>query len=137
MTHQLEFACNSLTSTAVQPIYSRLSDVFGRKIMLVISLVIFSIGSLACALSQSMIQLIVFRKFSHPSTDYEILMLPDSRSDRWIGRWRHLDFGHDRRERRRLPQRERQISRYPRRSCGNSELCRPRFRRCFHRESKL
>ncbi|KAH8084733.1 efflux pump antibiotic resistance protein [Filobasidium floriforme] len=50
-----------LTSTSVQPIYSRLSDIFGRKILLVFCLILFSLGSLACALSQSMIQLIVFR----------------------------------------------------------------------------
>ncbi|KAJ9099214.1 hypothetical protein QFC21_004094 [Naganishia friedmannii] len=50
-----------LTSTAFQPIYSRLSDIFGRKVVLLVSLAIFWIGSLACALARSMIQLIVFR----------------------------------------------------------------------------
>jgi MFS family permease len=45
----------------MQPIYGRLSDIFGRKIILLISLVIFWLGSLACALAQTMIQLIVFR----------------------------------------------------------------------------
>ncbi|KAK4689712.1 MFS transporter, DHA2 family, glioxin efflux transporter, partial [Tremellales sp. Uapishka_1] len=50
-----------LTSTALQPIYGRLSDIFGRKFVLLGSLGIFLIGSLACCLAQSMIQLIVFR----------------------------------------------------------------------------
>ncbi|CDZ98057.1 Tetracycline resistance protein TetB/drug resistance transporter [Phaffia rhodozyma] len=53
-----------LTSTAFQPLYGRFSDIFGRKIMLIIALTIFFIGSLACALSKTMIQLIVFRALS-------------------------------------------------------------------------
>lgn len=36
----------------MQPIYGRLSDIFGRKVVLLASLVIFWIGSLACALAQ-------------------------------------------------------------------------------------
>ncbi|KAL7418197.1 major facilitator superfamily domain-containing protein [Mrakia frigida] len=50
-----------LTSTAFQPLYGRFSDIFGRKYMLMIALAIFFLGSLACALAQSMIQLIIFR----------------------------------------------------------------------------
>lgn len=45
----------------MQPIYGRLSDIFGRKVILLISLFIFWIGSLSCSLAQTMIQLIVFR----------------------------------------------------------------------------
>lgn len=45
----------------MQPIYGRLSDIFGRKVILLASLVIFLLGSLACAVAQTMIQLIVFR----------------------------------------------------------------------------
>lgn len=41
-----------LTSTALQPIYGRLSDIFGRKNVLLGSLVIFLIGSLACAVAK-------------------------------------------------------------------------------------
>ncbi len=51
-----------LTSTACQPMYGRFSDIFGRKIVLLVSLAIFLVGSLACAVAQSMIQLIVFRR---------------------------------------------------------------------------
>ncbi|WVF70528.1 hypothetical protein IAT40_005319 [Kwoniella sp. CBS 6097] len=50
-----------LTSTTAQPIYGRVSDIFGRKVTLLACLFIFLIGSLACALSQTMVQLIVFR----------------------------------------------------------------------------
>lgn len=50
-----------LTSTAMQPIWGRLSDTFGRKVILIACIVVFTIGSLACAVAQSMLQLIVFR----------------------------------------------------------------------------
>lgn len=50
-----------LTSTALQPVYGRLSDILGRKVVLISSLAVFLIGSLACAVSQTMIQLIIFR----------------------------------------------------------------------------
>ncbi|GAA5910326.1 hypothetical protein JCM8208_006009 [Rhodotorula glutinis] len=50
-----------LTSSAVQPVWGRLSDVFGRKITLLSCVAIFLVGSLACALAQSMLQLIIFR----------------------------------------------------------------------------
>ncbi|OCF31076.1 tetracycline efflux protein [Kwoniella heveanensis BCC8398] len=50
-----------LTSTTAQPIYGRVSDIFGRKVTLLACLFIFLIGSMACALSQTMVQLIVFR----------------------------------------------------------------------------
>lgn len=45
----------------MQPLYGRLSDIFGRKACLVSSIVIFFLGSLACSVSASMIQLICFR----------------------------------------------------------------------------
>ncbi|GAA5914845.1 hypothetical protein JCM6882_007818 [Rhodosporidiobolus microsporus] len=50
-----------LTSSAMQPVWGRLSDVFGRKVTLIACVVFFAIGSLACALAQSMLQLIIFR----------------------------------------------------------------------------
>ncbi|WVR05959.1 hypothetical protein IAU60_002986 [Kwoniella sp. DSM 27419] len=50
-----------LTSTTAQPIYGRVSDIFGRKFTLLACLFIFLMGSLACALAQTMIQLIIFR----------------------------------------------------------------------------
>src|SRR5437660_6989783 len=50
-----------LTSTITVPIYGKLSDIYGRKIMLVIGISIFLIGSWLCGLSQNMTQLILFR----------------------------------------------------------------------------
>ncbi|KAH8918974.1 MFS general substrate transporter [Atractiella rhizophila] len=52
-----------VTSTAFQPSFGRLSDIFGRKLVLLIGVIEFLLASLACALSQSMTQLIVFRAF--------------------------------------------------------------------------
>ena len=50
-----------LAQTVVTPVYGKLGDLYGRKIMLQIALVIFLIGSALCGLSQSMTALIAFR----------------------------------------------------------------------------
>jgi len=50
-----------LTSTVVTPIYGKLGDMFGRKIVLQAATVIFVIGSALCGISQDMTQLILFR----------------------------------------------------------------------------
>jgi len=50
-----------LTSTVTVPIYGKLSDVYGRRPMLLIGVVIFLVGSALSGLSQSMGQLIAFR----------------------------------------------------------------------------
>lgn len=50
-----------LTSTVTVPIYGKFSDIYGRKIMLLIGIGIFLAGSWLCGLSQSMTQLIIFR----------------------------------------------------------------------------
>ncbi len=50
-----------LASTVVTPVYGKLGDLYGRKIMLQIALVIFLIGSALSGLSQSMTELIAFR----------------------------------------------------------------------------
>ncbi|RAH81955.1 MFS general substrate transporter [Aspergillus japonicus CBS 114.51] len=50
-----------LTSTACQPLYGRLSDIFGRKVILLGSLGIFLIGSVLSGVSRDMIMLIVSR----------------------------------------------------------------------------
>jgi len=50
-----------LATTIVTPLYGKLGDLFGRKIILQISITLFLIGSALCGLSQSMSQLIVFR----------------------------------------------------------------------------
>jgi EmrB/QacA subfamily drug resistance transporter len=50
-----------LASTVVGPLYGKLGDLYGRKIVLQSAIVIFLVGSALCGLSQSMFQLIVFR----------------------------------------------------------------------------
>jgi EmrB/QacA subfamily drug resistance transporter len=50
-----------LTSTITGPFYGKLSDLYGRKPMLMIGVTLFLIGSALSGLSQSMEQLILFR----------------------------------------------------------------------------
>ncbi|HET8777470.1 MAG TPA: MFS transporter, partial [Candidatus Limnocylindria bacterium] len=50
-----------LTATVSGPIYGKLSDQFGRRPMMMIGVSLFLLGSLLCALSQEMWQLILFR----------------------------------------------------------------------------
>ena len=50
-----------LASTATTPLWGKLSDLYGRKVMLQSSVVVFLIGSVLAGLSQSMGQLIAFR----------------------------------------------------------------------------
>ena len=50
-----------LTSTVTVPLYGKLSDVFGRRPMLLIGVTVFLVGSALSGLSQSMGQLIAFR----------------------------------------------------------------------------
>ena len=50
-----------LAQTAVTPVYGKLGDQYGRKIVLQVALVIFLIGSALCGLSQSLTELIIFR----------------------------------------------------------------------------
>lgn len=52
-----------LTTTATLPVWSRLSDVFGRKVTLLACVVIFALFSAGAALAQSITQLIIFRAF--------------------------------------------------------------------------
>ncbi|CAK7227450.1 hypothetical protein SBRCBS47491_006574 [Sporothrix bragantina] len=50
-----------LTSTACQPLYGRLSDIFGRKVILVGCLLLFLLGAILSGVSQNMAMLIVSR----------------------------------------------------------------------------
>jgi EmrB/QacA subfamily drug resistance transporter len=50
-----------LASTAMVPIYGRLSDIYGRKPILLWGIVVFLLGSVLCGIAGSMIQLIAFR----------------------------------------------------------------------------
>lgn len=50
-----------LASTTSVPIYGKLSDIYGRKPLFQIAIVIFLLGSVLSGISQSMFQLIMFR----------------------------------------------------------------------------
>ncbi|HEX3218444.1 MAG TPA: MDR family MFS transporter [Candidatus Limnocylindria bacterium] len=50
-----------LTSTVTVPIYGKLSDLFGRKPMMMVGIGLFLVGSMLSGLSQSMWQLVMFR----------------------------------------------------------------------------
>ncbi|AWI04759.1 MDR family MFS transporter [Clostridium drakei] len=55
------FSLYLLTSAISTPIYGKLSDLYGRKNILSIGIIIFLIGSFLCGLSGNMYQLIFFR----------------------------------------------------------------------------
>ncbi|MFD1495793.1 MDR family MFS transporter [Streptosporangium lutulentum] len=50
-----------LASTVSTPIWGKLGDLYGRRIIFISSVVIFLVGSVLCGLSQDMTQLIAFR----------------------------------------------------------------------------
>jgi EmrB/QacA subfamily drug resistance transporter len=50
-----------LTSTVTVPIYGKLSDLFGRKPMMMVGIGLFLVGSMLSGLSQTMWQLVMFR----------------------------------------------------------------------------
>jgi EmrB/QacA subfamily drug resistance transporter len=50
-----------LASTAVTPLYGKLSDIHGRRIMLLIAISAFSVGSLVCAVAPTMVTLALAR----------------------------------------------------------------------------
>ncbi len=50
-----------LTATAVTPLYGKLSDIHGRRVMMLIAIVIFIAGSVVCAMAPSMTALVLGR----------------------------------------------------------------------------
>lgn len=52
-----------LSSTVMVPIYGKLSDIFGRKPVFLVGVVLFLLGSAASGASQTMLQLVMFRAF--------------------------------------------------------------------------
>jgi EmrB/QacA subfamily drug resistance transporter len=50
-----------LAQTIVTPLYGKLGDLYGRKVVLQTGIVVFLIGSMLCGMSASMEQLILFR----------------------------------------------------------------------------
>ncbi|MEO6324799.1 MAG: MFS transporter [Thermoanaerobaculia bacterium] len=55
------FSMYLLTSTVSMPVYGRLADIHGRRRLLLLAILLFLLGALACALSRSMTQLIAAR----------------------------------------------------------------------------
>jgi EmrB/QacA subfamily drug resistance transporter len=55
------FSVYMLTSTTSVPLYGKLSDLYGRKRIYIISMILFMLGSILCAQARSMDQLILFR----------------------------------------------------------------------------
>jgi EmrB/QacA subfamily drug resistance transporter len=55
------FTAYILTSTVVAPLYGKLGDLYGRRLMVFVAVALFLAGSLACALSSSMTELIAAR----------------------------------------------------------------------------
>ncbi|MFJ7726217.1 MDR family MFS transporter [Neobacillus sp. NPDC097160] len=55
------FVVYMLASTVTVPLYGKLSDMYGRKRLLMIAVGLFTIGSILCGIANSMVMLIVFR----------------------------------------------------------------------------
>ncbi len=55
------FSAYMLASTTMVPILGKLSDIYGRRRIYLISIAIFLIGSALCAQAQTMLQLVLFR----------------------------------------------------------------------------
>ncbi|KAL7265796.1 hypothetical protein RUND412_011677 [Rhizina undulata] len=53
-----------LTTTSFQPLYGKLSDIFGRKEALLFAYSVFGLGCLGCGLAGSMSELIAARAFA-------------------------------------------------------------------------
>ncbi|WGD37179.1 MDR family MFS transporter [Lysinibacter sp. HNR] len=52
-----------ITSTVSTPIYGKLSDIYGRRVLFIIAIVLFISGSILASLSSTMYQLAAFRAF--------------------------------------------------------------------------
>ncbi len=55
------FATYMIFSTVMTPLAGRISDLYGRKRIFGIGIIIFTLGSLLCGMSASMLQLVIFR----------------------------------------------------------------------------
>jgi MFS family permease len=55
------FASYMIFSTVLAPIAGRLSDLFGRKRVFAVGIVLFMIGSILCGSAETMLQLVLFR----------------------------------------------------------------------------
>lgn len=57
------FAIYTLTTSVTTPIYGKLADLFGRKVIFCIGVVLFVLGSILSGASQNMTELVWFRAF--------------------------------------------------------------------------
>lgn len=55
------FSVYMLASTVTVPLYGKLADMYGRKKLLIISVGIFTLGSILCGMANSMVTLIIYR----------------------------------------------------------------------------
>lgn len=80
-----------LTLTSFQPLYGKLSDIFGRKSCLLFAYTIFGIGCLACGLARNMNELIAARAFAGIGgggmTTVVSIMMSDIVTLRERGKW--------------------------------------------------
>ncbi|MFL5656443.1 MAG: MDR family MFS transporter [Ktedonobacteraceae bacterium] len=83
-----------LTSTVMVPIYGKLSDLFGRKSIFLVGVVLFLVGSAASGASQTMNQLIAFRAFQGLGAaalmPIALAVIGDLFTPRERGRWQGL-----------------------------------------------
>jgi EmrB/QacA subfamily drug resistance transporter len=55
------FTAYMLASTVTVPLYGKLGDVYGRKLLMLFAIVVFLVGSALCGTAQNMTQLVFFR----------------------------------------------------------------------------
>jgi EmrB/QacA subfamily drug resistance transporter len=55
------FVVYMLASTVTVPLYGKLSDMYGRKKLLIVAVIIFTLGSILCGMANSIVTLIIFR----------------------------------------------------------------------------
>ena len=83
-----------LTSTVMVPIYGKLSDLFGRKPIFLVGVVLFLVGSAASGASQTMNELIAFRAFQGLGAGalmpIALAVIGDLFTPRERGRWQGL-----------------------------------------------
>src|SRR5436305_8097257 len=86
-----------LTSTVPIPIYGKLSDLFGRKPIMLFGIVVFLAGSALCGMAQTMNQLIAFRAFQGLGAaalqPIAIAIIGDLFTPRERGKWQGLTGG--------------------------------------------
>ena len=106
-----------LATTIVTPLYGKLGDLFGRKIVLQSAILLFLLGSALCGISRSMLELILFRALPR--------------------RWRADGNGHGRGRRHRHAARTRSLPGPVRRCVRRLDRHRSSDRRLFRRASEL